>query len=172
MKKLLIIALIAFVTTSCAQRDLMIPKAVNTVNSVRLSELNLDRKDYKILNTATAEATIMYTENSTGTSIKIVSENNEFILNYVLGKNGWSCKYSGIVKFGYLANDYGISSDILQPEEVARRLAIYRLINTVKQNGADGVIEPVISTNVSSKGRVVTYKTTVSAKMIVLNTDN
>lgn len=172
MKKLIILACVAFLATSCANRDLVIPKAVNTVNSVRLAELNLERGDYEILNTVSADATITYTENSDGSIRKIVGENNEFSLLYSKGKKGLSCRYSGVLKFGYLNNDYDIQSDILYPEDVARRLAIYRIINQVKQYGADGVIEPVISTNVDQMGKSIVYKTTVTAKLIKIKTNN
>ena len=34
-----------------------------------------------------------------------------------------------------------------------------------------GVIEPIVSTNVGQQGRSITFKTTVSAKIIKINTD-
>lgn len=173
MKKLFIIIAVAIVATSCASNSaLVIPKAVNTVNSVRLNELNLEREDYEILNTATATATITYTESYGGANRKIVGENNEFMLLYSSGKKGLSVKFSGILKFGYLANDYEIQGDVLHPEEVARRVAIYRIINQVYQYGADGVVEPVISTNVEQVGKSIVFQTTVSAKLIKLKTNN
>lgn len=174
MKKLFIIIAVAMIATSCASNSaLVIPKAVNTVNSVRLNELNLDRNDYELLNTVTASATITYTEGTGGLTKKIVGENNEFMLSYITRKKkGLSVKFSGILKFGYLANDYDIQSDVLHPEEVARRLAIYRIINQVHQYGADGVVEPVISTNVEQVGKSIVFMTTVGAKLIKLKTNN
>ena len=41
----------------------VIPKAINTVNSVSLSELNLERKDYIVLKTISADAFVTYKQN-------------------------------------------------------------------------------------------------------------
>lgn len=176
MKKLLFIAIASLCLVSCSstKQSLVVPRAVNTVNSVGLKELNLERGDYKILNTVTATASITYTENKSGDEYSIAGENNEFMLLYRFDDDkGWECRYSGIVKLGYLSNDYQIGEiGILQPEEVARRLAIYRLVNQVHMDGGDGVIEPIISTNVAQRGKNVIYKATVSAKIVKLNTDN
>lgn len=175
MKKLLLIGFAIISITSCvSNRSLVIPRAVNTVNSVDLKELNLERQNYKILNTATATAMITYSQRNAGTTHSIVGENNEFMLMYNYNKKkGWSCKYAGVVKLGFLSNDYNVGElGILQPEEVARRLAVYRIINQVHMEGGDGIIEPIISTNVAQQGRDIIYKTTVSAKIIKLNTDN
>lgn len=176
MKKILLIVSSIICLTSCfsTKHSLVVPRAVNTVNSVGLKELNLERGDYKILNTVTASATITYTENKSGTEYSIAGENNEFMLLYRFNeKKGWECRYSGIVKLGFLSNDYQVGDiGILQPEEVARRLAIYRLVNQVHMDGGDGVIEPIISTNVAQRGKNVIYKATVSAKIVKLNSDN
>lgn len=160
--------------TSCTSYKI-IPKAVNTVNSVRLEELNLKHgSDYTIMNTTTAEATVYYSE-SIG-KISVREENNEFEIIYTEDKKTgkWSissCK--GIARFGFLSNDYGSTSlsDQISPEDIVRKLAIYRLINAVKAIGADGVIEPVVSTNVEQRGRDIVFKTTASGKLIKLKTD-
>ena len=59
------------------------------------------------------------------------------------------------------------------PHWIVRRLAIYRLINAAKVAGADGVIEPIISTNVAQgrRSRDIVYKTTVSAKLVKIKPD-
>ena len=172
MKKVFFAISLMLILASCAStRDLVIPKAVNTINSVSLNELNLERDDYKILNTVVATAEIAYTESRAGEYV-IRGENNEFMLQYVYNKKtGWSCRYSGIVKLGYLDNDYDINTGIIHPEDVARRLAIYRLINLVSMEGGDGVIEPVISTNIAQQGNNIIYKNTVKAKVVKLNTN-
>lgn len=180
MKKLSIFAIIAFcaiVMTSC--KMYIIPKAINTVNSVSLEELNLDRKDYIVLNTITSEATINFTQ--TGRKLIIEEANGEFRMvfrrplfsKYYIYDDK---KFSGIARFGFLSNDYeGKVRDIregAQPEYIARELAIYRLINACKMAGGDGVIEPIISTNVEQSGlRGLVFKTTVSAKVIKLKPD-
>lgn len=172
MKKILLfIVVLSF--ASCAT-SVIIPKAVNTVDAVSLRDLNLQKGDYQILNTVTAEATITYAESHNGAIQKIVGENNEFSLRYETTKRGRYCIHSGVVKLGYLSNDYDLNTSIheLTPEDVARRLAIYRLINQVMQYGADGAIEPVISTNIEQRGKNIIYKTAVRAKLVKLNTDN
>lgn len=58
MKKFIIGAMAVFVIImfgSCSQK-LIIPRAVNTINSVTLGELNLERNNYEILNNITADA--------------------------------------------------------------------------------------------------------------------
>ena len=77
---------------------------------------------------------------------------------------------------GYLDNDYlkydTYVADEIKPEFMARCIATYRLINACKIAGGDGLIEPIISTSIEQSGiRSVTYKTTVSAKIIKLKTD-
>lgn len=185
MKKNFIVALIIVTTviafTSCATQKvtpyMLIPQAVNTINSVGLNELNLKHNtDYTIVNTATAEATVIFTVNKKGEKVTIKEENNEFEIVYEYDKdNGvwYLSDYEGIARFGFFANDYGsISFSKISPEDVVRNLAIYRLINASKVRGADGVIEPIISTNVEQRGKDIVFKTTASAKLIKLNVDS
>ncbi len=177
MKKsfILITILGALALSSC--KLAIVPKAINTINSVSLEELNLERKDYKVLNTITAEASVVYTQ--FGNTITIADANGEFALTYkrrYSWRSGYYWEYKsfrGIARYGFLANDYGKTdsySDI-SPEQMARSIAIYRLINACKVAGGDGVIEPIVSTNVGQQGRSITFKTTVSAKIIKINTD-
>ncbi|MBQ0118878.1 MAG: hypothetical protein KBS42_03845, partial [Bacteroidales bacterium] len=62
MKKTFLFALVvcAVVMSSC--KLAIVPKAVNSVNSVKIDgmKLNLDRKDYQVLKTISAEASICY----------------------------------------------------------------------------------------------------------------
>lgn len=154
----------------------IIPKAVSTINSVGLSELNLKHgTDYTIMNTVSADATILYTEQRKGQQVTITEENNEFKLVYTYDseqENWYLTDFEGIARFGFLSNDEGRTSlREVNPESVARNYAIYKIINASKVRGADGVIEPVISTNVEQKGKTIAFKTTVSAKLIKLKTD-
>lgn len=176
-----LLASCTFTMTSCfgikkVVQRVVVPKAINTINSVCLDELNLKHgTDYTIVNTITAEATILYSEQKKGNQITIREENGEFKLVYKY--NGdldamLLSDFDGIARFGFLHNDYGSASlREVQPEEVVRNLAIYRLINASKVRGADGVVEPVISTNVEQRGKEIVFKTTVSAKLIKLKTD-
>lgn len=169
-----------FVMTSCSASKKMtqriVPTAVNTINSVRLDELNLKHgTDYTIVNTVTADATIIYSEQKKGEVVTLKEENNECKLVYKFDSEieRWGLiDFDGIARFGFLSNDEGrVSLREINPESVARNLAIYRLINASKVRGADGVVEPVISTNVEQRGKEIIFKTTVSAKLIKLKTD-
>ena len=73
MKKsfILITILGALALSSC--KLAIVPKAINTINSVSLEELNLERKDYKVLNTITADASVVYTQ--FGNTITIADAN-------------------------------------------------------------------------------------------------
>ena len=60
-----------FIMTSCfgpkKMTQRIVPTAVNTINSVGLSELNLKHgTDYTIVNTVTADASILYSEQKKG----------------------------------------------------------------------------------------------------------
>lgn len=147
----------------------IVPNAINTVNSVSLNELNLARGDYQILNTATSEAIIKAVIKKNKASIH--EETNEFALYYEKNeKGGLSLKeYSGVVRLGYLNNMYSTTKfENFNPEEIAIKLASYRIINIAQQHGADGVIEPIISTKAEQIGDEIIYKSTVSAKLIKL----
>lgn len=172
MKKFIYILAIAACLGACSSQKMVIPRAVNTINPASLKELNLERNNYEILNTITAEATITYRQKSSG--YKIAGENEEFSIEYQKGKtNMWDCKFSGILRFGYFSNDYHYdSAAMLHPEEVARGLAIYRAINLAQQYGADAVVEPTIATNVEQVGKDIVFKSTVTAKLIKIKTDH
>lgn len=178
MKKsfIFVIATCAIFFTACSVPSAIVPTAINTVNSVRLSELNLEREDYKILNTITAEASVIYSQNVR--SVVIKEANDEFSITFLKekedGKEKWIyTKCTGIARYGFLTNDYANASgtDAINPEQIARNVATYRLINACKVAGGDGVIEPIVSTNVGQEGRNIIFKTTVSAKVIKINTD-
>lgn len=172
---------VAFTMSSCflhkkTPQSMVVPKAINTINSVGLAELNLKHgTDYTIVNTVTADATILYSEQKKGQQITLKEENGEFKLVYKFNNetlDWYLTDFDGIARFGFLNNDYGkVSLRDAYPEAVVRNLAIYRLINISKVRGADGVIEPVISTNVEQRGKEIVFKTTVSAKLVKLKTD-
>ncbi len=176
MKKLIynILALVLvlnLVSCGISKKSIIVPKAVNTVNSVTLNELNLERKDYEILRNVSAESVIKCEFKQS--QIRISDENEEFTLRYNVVNNQWTfAAYSGVLKLGYLSNDYAESvfdNGIIPVEDVARRTAIYRLINIVQQEGADGVIEPVVSTSVEQIGkRDIVLRAVVSAKLVRL----
>ncbi len=166
----MIAVLVLFVpNVSGRKRATTVPQATNTVNSIRFSELNLEATDYTIMKTITAEAKIVYETNRSGDKIKIKEANSEFLLNYERDDDGITLKsFEGVVRVGYLTNDdlRGDPTYYYQPESLARSLAIYRLINQANANGADGVVEPIISTNVEQVGNALVFLTTVSAKIV------
>lgn len=164
--------MIVMTLSSCfGKKALVLPMAVNTVNTVGLSELNLERKDYEVLDRITAEATITYKEIFGG--VKIIDDNGECEVTYKKTKTGLTMtKFKGFFKVGYLHNDHANAS-ISNPEDFARKLAIYRLINISNEMGADGIVEPVVSTNVVQEDKnTVIFKTTVSGKAIRLKTND
>lgn len=172
MKKVIFFSIVICAAMLSSCKLAIIPKAVNTVNAISLSELNLERKDYVVLNTISAEASVTYTQRSRKI---IVKENSgECTIEFrraAFSQNWFYKKFTGIARLGFLSNDYAGNNlavtDDIKPEFIARNMAIYRLINACKIMGGDGLIEPIISTNIEQVGaRSVVYKTTVSAKVI------
>ena len=173
-----VIVLAAVAMSSC--RSVAVPKAVNTVHPVGWEELNLTRKDYIILNTVSADASISWYESAK--RAKISDESGEFVVTFKKEKMktmfGKEIAFriddvNGIVRIGLLKNDYKVEETMLQadPFWFSRNMAIYRLINAAKMAGADGVIEPIVSTNIEQVGRKIIFKTTVSGKLIKLKPD-
>lgn len=183
MKKTLSFIVVAVVFTvflsSCGsskQALSVVPQATNTVATIGFDDLNLQRKDYKVLNTITAEATLY--AHFTNDEIKVTDPDGGFSLKWLRNEQGqWEAKeIDGILRMGYLSNDY--SDELFNvppyPHWIVRGMATYRIINAAKIAGGDGVIEPVISTNVEQgkTRRDIIYKTTVSAKLIKIEPDN
>lgn len=177
-KVIIMCALCALTLVSCrftsSTATKRIPIAINTVNSVGLRELNLERKDYTILKTITAEAVILYQAH--GDNITMEEETGEFSIEQVWDEEkGWRTKkYHGVARYGFLSNDYDAirSMEEASAGYIARNLAIYRAINQCKVYGADGMIEPVISMNVEERNdRKTAFKATVTAKLLKLKTD-
>lgn len=161
--------------SSCASTGALMPQATNMVKAVSFEELNLTGKDYVILDRIEASARIEVSISANSCTIK--DPDGKFEIVYVKDKTGKLVpqKYNGVLRTGYLLstvyNGHGYDS----PDEIAHRLAIYRIINLVKEQGGDGIIEPVISTNVEGSKTVlgvttITYFTTVSGKVVRLNT--
>ena len=176
MKKgfVIVIALLSLILiTSCSSSRSLIPKAVNTVKTVSFKELNLTNKDYSILDRVEVSATILV--DISPNSYTIHDEANSFRLLYTKNKDQINLTaYEGVIRAGYLAQDYQ-TVDLQSPEDLVRRLAIYRLINLVQEQAGDGIIEPIISTNIEEKktswnNSTIILNTTVSGKVVVLKT--
>lgn len=157
--------------SSCAKS--IIPTAKSTINAVSLDELNLQRADYEIINTIEASATIEakvygkgYTLSDPNGDFKIEIKKTGNIFGGISTTEIKSHK--GILRLGYLANDYD-DYQRNDPEDIARKLAVYRLIALAKEQGGDGVIEPIINMSIEETAwNKYTYYCTVSAKAIKL----
>lgn len=163
--------LMATMMVSCSKS--IIPTAKSTINSVSLEELNLARADYDLIENIEASATIEATVYGKGYTLK--DPQGDFSIK--IKKDGKVFggvpvteikSSSGVLRLGYLANDYA-DYQRNDPEDIARKLAKYRLIQLAKEKGADGVIEPIITMNIEQTGwNKYTYYCTVSAKAIKL----
>ena len=157
--------------TSCGgARNLVVPHAVNSADAIPASALNLKKGDYDILASVSESASV--TAQYSGTSLKITSGDGDFSYVFAYDKKaGWSLrKFSGTATFGYLQSDANSPQEMPEAEEFARRVAISRLIETVKDYGADGVLEPIITTRVSNAGHnTVEYQATATAKIVKIH---
>ena len=171
---------VALTLSSCKiRRSTIVPQAINTRATASFEELNLERKDYIVMNTVSAEATIY--AHFSNALIEVEDPNGDFSLSWVVSTNANGqaiyvpLKVNGILRLGYLSNDYDeqIMYIPAYPHWIVRRMAIYKLINAAKVAGADGIIEPVISTNVEQgrRSRDIVYKTTISGKFIKIKPD-
>lgn len=156
----------------------VIPKTFSSISRIHyIDDLKLSRENYKIINTETAEASV-FSEDYVNAFGKIqgygIGEvNGEFLLKYKSMGSGNETSYkldsySGIIKYGTLTADF--SDFEYEPYALAAGLATYRLINAVQDQGADAVIEPIITVKVGQEGRKVIYTATISAKLIKINT--
>ena len=146
------------------------PIATNTINVASFKDLHLQKGDYVILKTASETSVIKARFTKYGFTIS--SENGDFELEYKYDREDEGYvrleDWSGVLNLGYFHNDVNALRYPTSPAEVARRLAIYQLINTAAQAGADAVVEPVISMNMAKNGAFYYYKTTVTGKLIQL----
>lgn len=175
-KIILASAILAAVTlmTSCGgQKNLIIPRAVSSADAISVGALNLQKGDYDILNTVTETASVTATYSRT--SLKLTSGSGEFSYQFKFDKSiGWTLtSFHGTATFGYLLQDASYRIELPNAEEFARRVAIARLIEIVKDYGADGVLEPIVTTRASNAGKnIVEYQATVTAKIVKIHTTN
>lgn len=171
-------AVTSILLTSCGsvQPVQLVPQALSSVKAVSFDELNLTSKEYTILDRIEASASIEAT--ITNSSYTIKDHYGNFELNFVKDQTTGSYNlysFEGVVRAGYLSSlNYGrINTN--NPEDIVQKMAIYRIIDMVKEQGGDGIIEPVITTNIeqtsSRRNSVgVTYFCTVSGKVVKLKT--
>lgn len=165
-------AVIAFTFYSCnGTRNLVVPHAVSSADAIPAVALNLTKGSYDILSSVTETASV--TAKYSGKSLTVTSGDGDFSYYFVFDKKaGWSLKrFSGTATFGYLQSDASSPEEMPEAEEFARRVAIARLIETVKDYGADGVLEPIITTRASNAGHnTVEYQATATAKIVKIHT--
>ena len=164
-------ATIAFSFSSCSGvRNLVVPLAVSTADAIPAAALNLVKGDYDILASVTETASV--TAKYSGTALTITSGDGDFSYYFSYDKKiGWSLrKFSGTATFGYLQSDAASPEEMPEAEEFARRVAIARLIEAVKDYGADGVLEPIVTTRASNAGNnKVEYQASVTAKIVKIH---
>ena len=171
MKKILFaMAAIALLASCSTQQESVIPRAVSSIGTATFQDLNLQSNDYNILNTVTTEATVSYEANKSRTHIFIKGVDDDFVLEYTKDKKiGWLCEYTGIMKYGYMHNEFpSLQQNIASPEEIVYRLAVYRLVSQVKNMGGDGIVAPSVVTRIEQQGKTVYFHATAEAKAIKL----
>lgn len=159
-----------------AQSSLIPTTAISNMPVVGISDLNLNRSDYTILNSISATASV--SSDNRKSKRTIFEESNEFKLVYDIVKSEGKryLEYDeceGVIRLGYLggSNIYNSESNYIPAEEIVRRLALYRLIGLAKEYGADALFEPTITTTATSEGKLLKYHTEASAKLIKIIND-
>lgn len=166
-----ILAATALVSSCGGPKSLIIPTAVSSANAISAGELNLEKGDYDILNTVTETASV--TAKYSATQILLTSGDGDFSYTFAFNKStGWNlASFHGTATFGYLLQDASYDINLPNAEEFARRVAIARLIEVVKDYGADGVLGPIVTTRTSNVSKnVVEYQATVTAKIVKIHT--
>lgn len=164
----IILAVIIFTFYSCTSvRNLVVPHAVSSAEVIPATALNLTKGSYDILASVTETASV--TAKYSGTALTILSGDGDFAYYFKYDKKiGWSLnKFSGTATFGYLQTESSNPESMPEAEEFARRVAIARLIETVKDYGADSVLEPIVTTRATNSGKnTVEYQASVTAKIV------
>ena len=167
---ILSIAVLVGITSCKGVNNLIVPHAVNTADAIAPAALNLAKGDYDILASVTETASV--TASYSGKSLVVKSGDGDFAYYFKYNeKTGWSLKkFSGSATFGYLQTETSVREAMPEAEEFARRVAIARLIETVKDYGADAVLEPIVTTRATNAGhKTVEYQASVTAKIVKIH---
>lgn len=163
---------LAFTLGSCkGSQNVIVPRAISTANAIPAAGLNLQKGQYEILAAVTETASV--TVNYGGNSLKINSGDGEFSYTFNQDKNGtwFLTKFSGTANFGYLSSEVHPNAGMPMAEDFARRVAISRLIDQIKDYGGDGALEPIVTTRASNAGHnKVEYQATATAKIVKIHT--
>ncbi len=152
--------------SSCVSLSI-VPRATNSAGSVAFGELNLNRSEYLVFNTITETATVIFDAGFSKSEIR--EANKEFSYEVSYDKTGKLVisDIEGVVKLGTFYHSASTEWDPTDAGDIARRLAIFRLNNSAKEAGADYIIEPIVSVNISQSGRSeITYTATATAKLV------
>ena len=169
--------MVVLLLSSCGtmQKSVIVPVATNTISTVSFNDLNLQRDDYKILNTIEVESLVTFEFTNKG-YVKITDDSGYVIEITKNEKTGLvEKKSSGVLRAGFLTNDYGnVNYD--DPESIARAVTFSKLVAMAKEYGADALIEPIVATSLEEQvgrgsRRTIVYHTTASAKIVVIKTD-
>lgn len=184
MTKNILLSCLSFIAmvvlSSCGgMKQKYIPQSTNMIHTVSFEDLELDSKDFDVLQRVEATSRIILSID--GAKVTIQDPDGEFKLEYentgIGGLNLVLKDFEGVIRGGFLSGFSKI--DLQDPEDIARRIALYRLINLVREQGGDYVIEPVYSINAEgesinkafgNKKITITYMTTISGKAIRLKT--
>lgn len=158
--------------SSCSgTKNLIVPHSVSTAEAIPAQALNLKKGDYDILASVTQSASV--TAKYSGKSMVITSGDGDFAYYFSFdSKSGWTLnKFSGTANFGYLMPEGTQFNEMPEAEEFARRVAIARIIEVVKDYGADAVLEPIVTTRATNAGKnTVEYQAIVTAKIVKIHT--
>ncbi|MBD5240265.1 MAG: hypothetical protein HDS64_10970 [Bacteroidales bacterium] len=161
--------MVALLNSCGGTRNLIVPHAVSTADAIPAAALNLNKGDYDIMASITETASV--TAKYSGSSLTIQSGDGDFSYYFTYDKNGWSLKkFRGTANFGYLQSETEKFGEMPEAEEFARRVAIARLIEAVKDYGADGVLEPIVTTRATNAGHnTVEYQASITAKIVKIH---
>lgn len=162
-------ALCALAMTSCGgHKNLIVPHSVSNASAIGIQGLNLQKGGYEILAPVSESASV--TVEYRGNKMVIKSGEGDFSYTFCFDKKaGWYLDtFQGIAPFGYLMSDI-TEGDVELPkgEEFARRVAVAKLIDAIKDYSGDGALEPIITTRASNVGnKKVEYSATATAKIV------
>lgn len=167
----MLVAVVMMVLSSCGgTRNLIVPHAVNTADAIPATALNLQKGQYDILQTISESASV--TAQYKGQSLTIKSGDGDFAYYFAFdNKTGWTMKsFQGTATLGYYLSENTTVGDMPQAEEFARRVAIAKLIEQLKDYGADGILEPIVTTRVTNAGKnTIEYQATATAKIVKIH---
>lgn len=149
------------------------------MQTVDFNELNLTHDDYTVMENVTGVAEIICVQKRW--SVTFTDADNSFSVKFKrnwYGRYNVKKKHTGIMKMGYFDDmpkfePFYAASPLELTEKFANRMAMFQIVEAAQQTGADGIIQPTVSSTVRQVSKhTYIYKTTVVAKAIRLNKDS